>query len=378
VSAASSTEAHDGPIVVYGASGYTGKLIAAELTRRGAEITLAGRNRDKLDEVAASLGGEPAVAAVALDDSAGLRSLVADAAVVIGCAGPFTLHGEPLIAAASETGTHYLDTTGEQPFIRASFDRWGEPAAKSGAALVSGFGFDYTPGDMLAAVTAEGLGALSGMTIAYTIRGFGPTRGTALSALEMVKGGDVEWRDGELREAGRYVGAGSFRFPSPIGTRRVGRYPAGEAVTVPHHVDVPSMDVVIDLRSLIGLPLGPLSAPVMTGSGLAMATPLRGAVSKLIARLPEGPTVEQRGAVRYTIVCDASHEGGTRRGILRGPDIYGTTAVILAEGATRMAAAGYDRNGALAPSQAFDASSFLAALEPFGVRVDVEPAGAEG
>ena len=76
------------------------------------------------------------------------------------------------------------------------------------------------------------------MTIAYSIRGFGPTRGTALSALEMIKGGDVEWRDGELRAAPRHVGAGSFDFPSPIGARRVGRYPAGEAITVPRHVDV--------------------------------------------------------------------------------------------------------------------------------------------
>ncbi len=62
-----------GPIVVYGASGYTGKLIAAELSRRGAEITLAGRNREKLEEVAAGLAGSPAVAAVALDDAAALR-----------------------------------------------------------------------------------------------------------------------------------------------------------------------------------------------------------------------------------------------------------------------------------------------------------------
>lgn len=362
-----------GGIVIYGASGYTGRLIAAELTSRGAELTLAGRNREKLERVAAGLAGSPRVAAVPLDDAPALRDLVAGADVVIGCAGPFTLHGEPLIAAAAETGTNYLDTTGEQPFIRASFERWGPPATASGAALVSGFGFDYTPGDMLAALTAEGLGPLRRLKLAYAIRGFGPTHGTALSALEMIKGGDVEWRDGELRAAPRHVGAGSFRFPSPIGERRVGRYPAGEAITVPRHVEVESMDVVIDLRTLMGVSLGPLSAPAMTASGIAMATPLRGAVSKLIERLPEGPDERARKAVRYTIVCDAEHAGGTRRGILRGPDVYGITAAILAEGATRMAAQGYDASGALAPSEAFDPRAFLAALEPFGVRTEIEP-----
>ena len=75
-------------------------------------------------------------------------------------------------------------------------------------------GFDYLPGDMLAALTADGLDAIDEMTIAYSVRGFGATRGTALSALEMIKGGDVEWRDGELRETPPRTSApGSFELP---------------------------------------------------------------------------------------------------------------------------------------------------------------------
>lgn len=367
-----------GSIVIYGASGFTGKLISAELRRRGARITLAGRNRAKLESVAASLPGTspaPAVAAVALDDERALHELLDGAAVVVGCAGPFTVHGRPLIAAAAATGTHYLDTTGEQPFIRAASEDWGEIARAAGGALVSGFGFDYAPGDMLAAVTADGLGPLEEMTLAYSIRGFGATRGTALSALEMMGGGDFVRRDGRLVEAPRSVDAGTFAFPSPIGARRVGRYPAGETITVPRHVDVREMNVVIDLRSLIGLPLGPLSAPAMTGAGLLMRTPLRAAASRLIARMPEGPADDDRGAVRYTLVCDVRHGGGRRRGILRGSDVYGITAVIIAEGATRMAAPSYNRSGALAPSEAFDPESFLACLAPFGISTEVEPVG---
>jgi len=361
------------PIVVYGATGYTGKLIGAELSRRGARVTLAGRNREKLEAVAAGFPREPEIAVVQLDDERALRELVAGAAVVIGSAGPFTLHGSPLIAAAAETGTHYLDTTGEQPFIRAAFERHGTAASESGAALVSGFGFDYVPGDMLAALTAAGLGPLEELTLAYSLRGFGPTRGTALSALEMVRGGDVEHRDGGLVPASRHVDAGSFPFPSPIGERRVGRYPAGEVITVPRHVDVRSMRVVIDLRALLGAPLGPLAAPAMTGSGLLMGTPLRGAVAKLIERLPEGPSERARQAARYTIVCLARHGDGERRGILRGSDVYGITAVTIAEGATRMTDPGYERSGALAPSQAFDPESFLTCLAPHGISTEIEP-----
>lgn len=364
------------PIVIYGATGYTGKLIAAELSRRGARITLAGRNAAKLESVAAGLpaGAGAEVAAVALDDEQGLRELVGGAAVVIGCAGPFTLHGTPLIAAAAATGTHYLDTTGEQPFIRESFERHGAAASGSGAALVSGFGFDYAPGDMLAALTAAGLGPLDEMIVAYSVRGFGATRGTALSALEMVKGGDVEYREGVIARAPRHVGAGTFPFPSPIGGRHVGRYPSGEVITVPRHVDVRSMRSVIDTSAVLGASLGPLGPPVMTASGVLMtASPIRKAVGSLIGRLPEGPSEDERRAARYTIVCLARHSGGTRRGILRGSDVYGITAVAIAEGAIRMAMPDYDRSGALAPSQAFDPEDFLAALVPFGVATEIEP-----
>lgn len=371
MAATDATGEQAGPIVVYAASGYTGRLISAELAQRGAELVLAGRDRGKLDRLAASLETTPQVAAVSLDDGAGLRGTLADAAAVIGCAGPFSLHGGPLIEAAAETGTNYLDTTGEQPFIRDSFERWGTSADRSGAALVSGMGFDYAPGDMLAALTSEGLGRIDELTLAYSIRGFEATRGTALSALEMIKGGDLEWRDGELRPGSRNIARGEFDFPSPIGSRRVGRYPSGEQITVPRHVDVGTISALIDLRTLLPLPLGAAAAPVLTASGLAMATPLRRLTGKMIGRLPEGPSESSRQAARYTIACEARHAGGLRRGVLRGSDVYGTTAVALAEGAIRAARPGFDGSGALAPAQAFDPGSFLAALAPFGLSWEI-------
>lgn len=317
-----------GAIAVYGASGYTGKLVSAELLDR--------------------------------------------CSVVVGCAGPFTLHGAPLIEAAAESGTHYLDTTGEQPFIRAAFERHGPAAARSNAALVSGMGFDYAPGDMLAALSAAGLDAADEVTIAYSIRGFGATRGTILSALEMVREPGLEWRAGELRAAPRSVAAGRYDFPSPLGSRRVGRYPAGEQITVPRHVETASVRTLIDLGSLLPLPLGPLGAAALTGAGLAMATPLRPALGRLVRRLPEGPSERARRAVRYTIVCDVRAGTARRRGTVRGSDVYATTAALVAEGATRMAAAGFAGSGALTPAQAFEPAAFMRALEPFGVALEIE------
>jgi short subunit dehydrogenase-like uncharacterized protein len=361
-----------GPIAVYGATGYTGTLVAEELRRREADFVIAGRSREKLEALSARLGGVPTTTA-SVDDPAALRSLLEPCGAVIACAGPFTLHGEPVLAAAAEIGTHYIDTTGEQPFIRMTFDRYGEQAQRSGAALVSGMGFDYVPGDMIAALTAEGMEPLDEIAIAYRVGGFGPTRGTALSALEVSKGGDVEWRDGSWRPAPRSTDGGRFRFPGPVGEKRTFRYPAGEQITVPRHVKTARVRTML---SGMGLPPPPLSSVAMPAMGLAMRTPLRHAAGFLINRMPEGPSVEDRRKARFVVACEARAGGRTRRGSVTGTDVYGLTAVTTAQGGLLAADPSFDRSGALAPAQAFNPRAFLDSLSSFGVEWEVEAAPA--
>src|SRR5919197_6288493 len=131
------TPTQAGPIAIYGATGYTGRLVAAELRRRGARAVLAGRNQAKLEIVAEDLGGDVETRPARLDDAPALRRLLEPCAAVIACAGPFRLHGEPVLAAAVEAGTHYLDTTGEQRFMRKVFEDYGPPAERAGVALLT-------------------------------------------------------------------------------------------------------------------------------------------------------------------------------------------------------------------------------------------------
>jgi short subunit dehydrogenase-like uncharacterized protein len=360
-----------GPIVVYGASGYTGRLVAEELRRRGADFRIAGRSASKLEQLSARLGGVDFTAA-SLDQPAALRALLEPCAAVIACAGPFTVHGEPLLAAAAETGTHYLDTTGEQPFIKLVFDRYGAMAAANGAALVSGMGFDYVPGDLIASLTAADMGPLDEIVIAYAVRGFAPTRGTSSSALEMMRGGDLEWRQGRWQPAPRSPDGGSWRFPAPIGERRMLRYPAGEQVTVPQHVETARVRTLLSGMMLPPrlMPLLPLTMPAV---GLAMRSPLRRLASAVISRMPEGPSEDDRRKSRFTIVCEASAGSRKRRGSVSGPDLYGLTARTIVEGALQAADPSFERSGALAPAQAFEPAAFLDSLADFGVDYDVEP-----
>lgn len=366
--------APSGPIAIYGATGYTGRLIAAELARAGAEVVLSGRNPAKLEALAAQVGGDVRVQAVALDDAAGLRRLLDGCACVVAAAGPFQLHGAPVVEAAADTGTHYLDTTGEQPFMRRVFEEWGPRAAKSGAALITAMGFDYVPGDMIAALTAEGLDDVDELSIAYAVLGFGASRGTTLSALGMISGGDAEWHNRALVEADRSVRRPPVDFPERIGRQRMVRYPAGEHVTVPRHVPVRRVRTSITAATFAPPRMSALPGLVAPALQAALATPLRGAFDRLVARLPEGPPEERRRAARFTIVCDLRAGEVRRRGVISGRDVYGLTARSLAAGALRCARSGFDRSGALAPSEAFDPREFLAGLADFDVAWEVRDA----
>ena len=364
-----------GPIALYGASGYTGKLVAAELARSDADFVLSGRNRSKLEAVAEELGRSAPVQPASLDDPASLRSLLEDCSAVIDCAGPFTTYGEPVLRAAIETGTHYLDTTGEQAYMDKVFRGFGAEAERRGVAAIPAMGFDYVPGDMIAALAAEGMGKLETITLHYAWVGFTPTRGTARSALEVAKGGDVEYTGGAWRPASSSLGAGSFDFGEPIGRKRMIRYPCGEQITVPRHVETHNVRTSFTAESLA--PNSRLAGAVpyfLRPFGLAMRTPLRRALGAAISRLPEGPSIEERKGVRFKIVCEARSPRGARRGWVSGRDVYGLTAAAIARGATLAASRGFGHRGALAPSQAFDPREFLAALDRFEVRWEVEKA----
>jgi short subunit dehydrogenase-like uncharacterized protein len=362
-----------GPIAVYGATGFTGRLVAAELRRRGAEMVLSGRNAAKLEILAEEIGTGVETRAATLDDPASLRDLLEPCAAVISCAGPFGLHGEPVLAAAVETATHYLDTTGEQPFMRTVFERYGERAERAGVALITAMGFDYVPGDMIASLVA-GSGPVDEVALAYWVKGFGPTRGTALSALGMMAGGDVEWRDAALVEGSQRVARGTWDFREPIGHQRMVRYPAGEHITVPKHVRAKRVTTVLSASTAMPIPLpGPAAPLVMAPFQLVLRTPVRRALEALVPRLPEGPSEQGRRKSRFVIECEARSSDGRARGRVSGSDPYGLTARTTVEGALRCASPGYDRLGALAPSQAFDPADFLDSLGSAGVEYEAPP-----
>jgi short subunit dehydrogenase-like uncharacterized protein len=361
-----------GQIAVYGATGYTGRLVTAELAAAGADLVIAGRNRAKLDLLAAETEGEVGVRQATLDDPSSLRSLLADCAVVVDCAGPFVRYGEPVLTAAVETRTHYLDTTGEQPYMKLAFERYGPGASDAEIAVIPAMGFDYVPGDMIAALTAEGMDELDEISLNYCWQGFIPSQGTARTTLEIISDPGIEWRDGIWQRAQGGFNRGTYEFPAPAGRQGMIRYPAGEQVTVPRHIRTRDVRTSINASAFASERLAPLFALIARPAGLAMKTPLKRVAQAAVSRLPEGPTAAQRDRMGWLIVCEAKRGEVERRGVIRGKDVYGLTAAAISRGAMIAAGRGFEARGALAPSQAFDPKSFLHGLDRFDLRWSVD------
>lgn len=365
-----------GAVAVYGATGYTGRLVVEELRRRGIDVVLSGRSPAKLHALAARHGGLE-VRPAALEDRDALRHAFGDCAAVVSCAGPFARYGEPVVRAAVETGTHYVDTTGEQAHIARVYERWDDAARAAEVVLMPAAGFDYVPGDLVSRLAGKEVEPLSELVVAYAVQGFGASRGTLHSGLEIARSGALEYRDGSLRRASRLPRRARFAFPEPLGTQSMVSYPSGEALMVPRHTRTRTVTSLIAADGLLPSVPGEVAALALPLAALALRTPLKALADVAIDRLPEGPPEADRRSARFTIAALARGEDGrTARALVRGSDVYGLTAAIAVHAAARLAAGSFAAPGAHSPAAAFDPVEFLDHLGDHGVSWEV-PAAVE-
>ncbi|WP_220209912.1 saccharopine dehydrogenase family protein [Reticulibacter mediterranei] len=334
-------------IVVYGATGYTGRQVVQELRRRGYTPILAGRDERALVTMAAEIGKEALVRVAQVDHPQSLYALVADSAAIINCAGPFGLTAEPLVAAAITAGVHYIDiSAAEQRTIQTLLERFDASARQAGVVVLPTMGFYGALGDMLAHLVGSSLAPLDDLTIAYAVDGwlFNPS---GWRTLERIGKERLVYRDGSVIPRTGPSQFSSFSFPAPIGTIPVMEgYPLGETVTLPRH-----------------LPTRQINALMATSTIDAITTQ------------PKAATSQERAQSSFTIAVHAVAGQQKRYGFARGVDIFGITAPIAVEAALRLIAHGFSRAGALAPSEAFEPASFLNTLQgwDFSYETSVHP-----
>jgi short subunit dehydrogenase-like uncharacterized protein len=347
-----------GRIVLFGATGYTGRLVAEALVARGARPLLAARNSASLGELAAELGGglDTAVADVSRPES--VAALVGGPDdVLVSTVGPFARWGRPAVEAAVAGGCSYLDSTGESTFIRGVFEEHGPRAEETGAGLVTAFGYDWVPGNLAAALALRDAGEDAvRVAVGYYATGSGKmSGGTQASAVGALLDPSFAFREGRLR--------------TERGARRVAGFDVGgrrqQAVSIgsSEHFALPQLYPQLrEVEVYLGW-FGPASRPMQAMSaGLSLVTrvpgaraAIGGALGKVVRGSTGGPDAEQRakGGSHVVAIAYGADGGALATARVEGVDGYTFTGAILAWGAVSALEHGLRGTGALGPVAAF-------------------------
>ncbi len=240
--------------LLYGANGYTARLIIEQATHYGLTPILAGRNAEKIALLARQYGLEYRVAD--LTDAASLDAALAGVPVVLHCAGPFSKTALPMQQACLRTQTHYLDITGEVAVFEQG-KALHQQAVDRQVMLMSGVGFDVVPTDCMALHLKNKLPDATHLQLAFANDGGSVSRGTALTAVENLG------TDGLIRQNGQLKGVPNayktLEVPFEPGRKRVcATIPWGDLSTAYATTGIPNIETYMAMTPgmIRGLRLG--------------------------------------------------------------------------------------------------------------------------
>jgi short subunit dehydrogenase-like uncharacterized protein len=356
-------------VLLFGATGYTGRLTAAALARRGARYAVAGRDATSLEAVARAHGAADARVA-SVGDPEGLARAVRDARVLVSCVGPFSELGDTAVAAALAAGVHYVDCSGEASFVARLIDRYDAAAQVAGLALAPAMAFDEAPADVAATLAAAEM-ADAEVALTYALPGRA-TRATIRSAARSLAG------PGSWLENGRRVGIRTGArtrwapMPPPLGPRRSISAPMPESHLATLHLDLKSATTWLTVgplrrRSLL------LGLPALRAAG--RVAPARRVLESALALGVRHPDEDGGRPARWTVLAEARGGGpapGARRSVvLTGTEPYRLSAQLLAFGSLALAAEGHGRRGVLSPVQAAGLEPLRKELTARGVTITI-------
>jgi short subunit dehydrogenase-like uncharacterized protein len=396
------TREHD--IVLWGATGFTGSLVARELAAQpDLRWAIAGRDRGKLEALRSELAVDVAVLVGDAGDRASLDAIAEKTRVICSTVGPYAKYGSAMVAACAAAGTHYCDLTGEPHWVREMIDLHHDQAAADGTRIVCSCGFDSIPSDlgvlMMHRAMQERGRRLARVDAYYGEMKGGVSGGTVASMLALL---DEARRDPKIRALVRDPYAldprprrgGPDRLDlQPIGyDRRLGRWTApfvmaainGPVVRRSNALTGYRYGETFRYRERMSTPKGlrglGFAATVSAGlAGLLIGSqikPLRRVIERRLPDPGEGPTAAQREA-GYYVVRLLAEAAGEPELLLRGEVSddrdagYGSTAVMLSAAALCLALDDLDTPGGVLTPAAAMGAVLLERLREAGIKFEV-------
>ena len=347
-------------IVLYGATGFVGRLATEYIATRAREVKLrwaiAGRDPARVAKVAESSGGKPTVLVADSGHAEALDAMAARTRVMLNMAGPFAIHGDSVVAACVKARTHYADITGETAWVRGLVERHHERAAKDGTRIIPFCGFDSVPSDLGTFLVARHIQRKLGQDCvevrAYHRVSGGFNGGSIASLMRMHESGDFErMRDPFLlNPGGRHSAEEVARNRDPSGVR----YDAAiGSWTGPFLMGVINTRVVRRSAALfrqwgepygkgfryqeytrfgrkLGLARATLANSVMASFGFAMSiAPTRAVMKKVLPKPGQGPSVEAMDRGWCECVLIGTAKGGEEvRGVISHKGDPGNRATV--------------------------------------------------
>jgi short subunit dehydrogenase-like uncharacterized protein len=307
-----------GQFLLYGANGYTGRLIASMAAKYSLQPILAGRNEKEIGLMADQLQYPYRI--VDLTNKEQLITILKEVSVVLHAAGPFHRTAKPMMDACLQSGTHYLDITGEIPVFEMA-KLYHTPALKSGIMIMPGVGFDVVPTDCLSLFLKDLLPHATRLQLAFASLGGGLSHGTATTMAESLGEGSAARVNGKLIKTplghkGMWVDFGEKKL-------FVMTIPWGDISTAYHTTGIPNIETFTGVSPNIYrlLKWQPLF-------NWALKTSLvRNYLKKKINQRPAGPSDEARVKAKSVVWGQVQNATGkTMQATLTGPDGYTLTA----------------------------------------------------
>lgn len=308
-------------VLIYGAAGYTGKLISQRALQAGLDFEIAGRNDAKVAALAHELGVSYRVFGV--DDPAALRAGIEGVAAVLNCAGPFASTAQPMMDACIAVGAHYLDITAEFK-VYALAETWSERAATAGVMLLPGVGWDVVPSDSLAHYVADKVDRPQRLRIALEVAG-AVSRGSAASVAEILGVGLLVRSEGVIVAA---ADAPAARFDFGDGDVDCLPLSFGDLITAWKTTRIPNIEIFVHMKG---------AAPPAAN----------------LSTMRDGPSAEERDAHRASVVAEVTGlDGSIFRARIDTINGYSYTPLSAVEAARRVLA-GEHRPGFQTPATLF-------------------------
>ena len=365
-------------IVLFGATGYTGRLTAEAMVERGLAPLLVARSPDKLARLAGELGGGLETATADVSDPPSIGTILEAGDILVTTVGPFVRWGHAAASVAITSGAHYLDSTGEPTFVREVFERYGPSAEKAGIGMLTAFGYDWVPGNLAGALALRhaGPGAVRVDTGYFNV---GPSSADAMS------GGTMASLAGAVADPSfAFRGA---RIVTERGAKRVrtfnvnGKDRAAVSAGASENFTLPRLfPQLVEVNTYLGW-FGPMSRAMQAMSAASSAAfKLPGArslydaaASRLVKGSSGGPDAEARSKFSSHIVGMAYDAAGNELAEVHvtGIDGYTFTGRILAWGAQRAAAGALKGTGALGPADGYGIDELRAGCEEAGLTAEV-------